>query len=312
MDISNLMMLFVRIVEQGSFSAAARSLDLSPSAVSRQISGLEDHLGVRLLNRSSRSLTLTEEGDAFHQRCLAIARQIDDAQAMVTHMADRVQGTLRVSATDAFAKAHLLPLFPDFLGRYPDLQLHLDLTDDPVDLAAKGVDVAIRFSEQVEDGSLVARRLARNRRVIVATPAYLARHGVPASPDDLLTHNCLRLYPVSRWNDWEFESNGVTHSVTVKGNFEASSADAVYHAALAGVGIARLSLYVVAEDLRAGRLVHLLPEFSHETADLLAVFPTRRNLSPKVRVFVDYLVEQFGDVPPWEREPASAPARGGA
>jgi DNA-binding transcriptional LysR family regulator len=204
MDISNLMILFVRTVEQGSFSAAARALSRSPSAVSRQIAALEDHLGVRLLNRSSRRVTLTEEGRTFHERCLRIVAEIDDVQAQMAHMAQHVQGTLRVTATVAFAKAHLLPLFPEFLKLYPELALHLELTDRLVDLAEEGVDVAIRFTEQVEDESLVARRLVHNRRVVVAAPSYLALHGTPRVPEDLLAHNCLRMYSVSSFNDWEF------------------------------------------------------------------------------------------------------------
>ncbi len=302
MDISNLMQVFVRTVDQGSFSAAARTLGLSPSAVSRQIGGLEDNLGVRLLNRTSRHVTLTEEGKEFYARCARIAAEIDEVQELVAGMSHKVQGTLRVAATVAFAKSRLLPLFPEFLKRYPDLTLHLELSDRPVDLVAEGIDVAIRFTEQIDDDSLVARRLAPNRRVIVAAPSYLQRHGTPQAPDDLLQHNCLRLYSVSRWNDWEFEQDGRTRHVEVGGNFEANSADAVYHAALAGLGIARLSLYLVCDDLRSGRLVRVLPEYTHDKAELLAVFPHRRNLSPKVRAFVDFLVEQLGDVPSWERE----------
>lgn len=300
MDISNLMILFVRTVEQGSFSAAARALSLSPSAVSRQIAALEDHLGVRLLNRSSRRVTLTEEGRTFHERCLRIVAEIDDVQAQMAHMAQHVQGTLRVTATVAFAKAHLLPLFPEFLKRYPELALHLELTDRLVDLAEEGVDVAIRFTEQVEDESLVARRLVNNRRVVVAAPSYLALHGTPRVPEDLLLHNCLRMYSVSSFNDWEFANEDGTRVLEVQGNFEANSADAVYHAALAGLGVARLSLYLVHADLEAGRLVRLLPAYTHEKADILAVYPHRRNLSPKVRAFVDFLAENLSDAPDWE------------
>jgi DNA-binding transcriptional LysR family regulator len=300
MDISNLMILFVRTVEQGSFSAAARALSLSPSAVSRQIAALEDHLGVRLLNRSSRRVTLTEEGRTFHERCLRIVAEIDDVQAQMAHMAQHVQGTLRVTATVAFAKAHLLPLFPEFLKLYPELALHLELTDRLVDLAEEGVDVAIRFTEQVEDESLVARRLVHNRRVVVAAPSYLALHGTPRVPEDLLAHNCLRMYSVSSFNDWEFANEDGTRVLEVQGNFEANSADAVYHAALAGLGVARLSLYLVHADLEAGRLVRLLPAYTHEKADILAVYPHRRNLSPKVRAFVDFLAEHLSDAPDWE------------
>lgn len=302
MDSASLMTLFVRAVDHGSFSAAARALGLSPSAVSRQVRRLEDGLGVRLINRSTRSITLTEEGHAFYERCARIVADIDEAQALVMSMGEHVQGRLRVTATVAFAKAHLLPLIPEFLRRYPELKLVLELTDRPVDLVAEGVDVAIRFTEQIADTSVVARKLANNKRVICASPAYLELNGVPERPADLLRHNCLRLSTVTSWNDWEFDEPDGKRILRVTGNFEANSADAIYHAVLAGVGIARLSTYLVAEDLLAGRLARVLPEYTYEKADILAIYPDRRNLSPKVRAFVDYLAGCLGPVPPWERQ----------
>lgn len=297
MDISNLMVTFVRTVQQGSFSAVARELDISPSAVSRQVGALEDHLGVRLLYRSSRRVTLTEEGRAFHERCLAIVAQIDDAEAEMANLSQEVRGTLRVTATVAFAKARLLPLFAEFQKRYPRLSLHVELTDRHVDLAEEAVDVAIRFTEQVVDDSVVARRLMHNRRMVVASPAYVAQHGLPTTPEDLLAHNCLRVYEVSRFNDWEFEDATGSRVLEVKGNFETNSADAVYHAALAGLGVARLSSYLVEADIEAGRLVRLLPGYVHDKADILALYPHRRHLSPKVRAFVEFLVGRLAAEP---------------
>jgi len=297
------MSVFVRSVEEGSFSAAARSLRMSPSAVSKQIQRLEERLGVRLLNRSTRSLTLTDEGSVYYERCARISADIAEAEELVTSLAGEVRGTLRVTATVAFAKAYLLPLFPAFLKSNPGLHMALELTDRTVDLVAERVDVAIRFSEQVSDESVVGRRLARNTRVVCAAPSYLAAHGMPVSPEDLLAHNCLRLSTVQSWNDWEFADRHGTRTLQVQGNFETNSADAVYHAVLSGLGIARLSTYLVATDLAEGRLCRLLPEFVHDKSEVLAVYPNRRNLSPKVRVFVDFLAEQFGEVPPWERQP---------
>lgn len=300
MDIAHPMAVFVRAVDAGSLSAAARVLEVSPSAVSKQIRRLEDHLGVRLLNRSTRRVTLTGEGQVFYERCARIAAAIAETEALAGTMTGQVAGTLRVVATVGFAKAHLLPLFPEFLKRYPELELEIELTDRPVDLVEEGVDVAVRFTEQVADSSLVARRLAPNRRAVVASPAYLEAHGVPETPADLAGHNCLRLSTVQDWNDWDFEDGNGREVLHVDGNFVANSADAIYHAALAGLGIARLATYLVADDLRAGRLVHLLPGYRHDTADILAVYPDRRNLAPRVRAFIDFLVEQLGPVPPWE------------
>ena len=292
MDIASQMILFVQVVDRGSFSAAARVLALTPSAVSKQIAGLEDRLGVRLLNRSTRRVTLTEEGRTFYERCAKIAADISEAEALAIALGGHPQGTLRVSATPAFAKAHLLPLLPQFLERYPDLRLVLELTDRNIDLVEDEVDVAIRFTEQIADTSVVARKLASNARIVCASPAYL----------EALGHHCLRLSTVSSWNDWEFEDAKGKRVLQVQGNFEANSADAIYHAALVGVGIARLSTYLVGDDVRSGRLVRILPGYAHEKADILAIYPDRRNLSPKVRVFIDHLSEHFGPVPPWERE----------
>lgn len=299
MDLPSQMILFARVVETGSFSAAARALSHTPSAVSRQIRHLEDRVGVRLLHRSQHGISLTEEGRAFHQRCSAVAADVAEAEEFLSGMGG-VRGTLRVVATVAFGKAQLLPIIPRFLEEYPDLRLSLELTDRSVDLATDDVDVAIRFSEQIDDPDVIARKLAPNRRVICASPSYVERHGMPETPEDLARHNCLRLTTVSTWNDWEFGADG-EETLHVGGNFEANSADAIYHAALAGVGIARLSIYLIDEDLRSGRLVRLLPDYVQENSNIVAIFANRRNLAPKIRAFVDYLVGHFDGQPPWER-----------
>jgi DNA-binding transcriptional LysR family regulator len=301
MDLSSQMVLFAKVVESKSFSAAARVVGHSPSAVSRQIGNLEDRLGVRLLNRSKHGLSLTAEGHAFSERCAEVAERISDAETLVTAMGAHPQGVMRVVATVAFAKSQLLPILPEFLARYPDVQISLELTDRAVDLAAENIDVAIRFTEQIEDASVVARKLAGNRRVICAAPEYIRKFGMPHTPRDLVGHNCLRLSTVTRWNDWNLVDPEDGSPVMIKGNFEANSADGIYHAALAGIGIARLSTYLVDDDLRTGRLVRLLPDHSDEGSDILAIYSERRNLSPKVRVFIDYLIDWFGSLPPWER-----------
>ncbi|HUF86599.1 MAG TPA: LysR family transcriptional regulator [Thermohalobaculum sp.] len=301
MEISSQMVLFARVVEAGSFSAAARAVGHSPSAVSRQIAHLEDRLGVRLLNRSKHGLALTEEGRAFHERCLEVAARISDAESFVASMSDRPQGVLRVVSTVAFAKAQLLPLMPEFFERYPDVRLALELTDRPIDLSGEGIDVAIRFTEQIDDSSAIARKLASNRRVICAAPAYVARFGAPETAADLARHNCLILSTVSRWNDWHLDDPATGRRISLTGNFEANSADGIYHAVLAGIGIARLSSYLVGDDIRAGRLVRLLPDYADEGSGIFAIYPEKRNLAPRVRAFIDHLADHLGPVPPWER-----------
>ena len=302
MELAAQMVLFANVVKHGSFSAAARAMELTPSAVSKQVRHLENSLGVRLLNRSTRSISLTEAGRTFHKRCVGIAAEIEDARTQVTAMGEYPQGTLNVASTVAFGKAQLLPLCAGFLCKFPDLRISMQLTDRPIDLVAEEVDVAIRFTEQIYESSLVARKLAPNRRVICAAPAYIAVHGAPETPEALMHHNCLRLSTVAAWNDWAFESDQGKWELHAKGNFEANSADAVYHATLAGLGLSRLSTYLIGDDLRAGRLVRVLPDYVSEGSNIFAIYPARDNLMPGVRAFIDHLADHFGSVPPWERK----------
>ncbi len=300
MELSTQMMLFARVVENGSFSAAARAMHHSPSAVSKQIGQLEDRIGVRLLNRAHKGLSLTAEGRAFYERCAEVVTNVAEAEAMVVSLGDRPQGRLSVAATVAFAKAHMLPILPEFLQKYPDLSLSLELTDRHIDLAAEAIDVAVRFSEQIDDPSVVARKIVHNRRVICAAPAYIERAGLPQTPADLAHHNCLRLSTVARWNEWNFRDPDGHGPIHLSGNFEANSADAIYHATLAGIGVARLSTFLIGADLRAGRLVRILPDYIDDNSDIVAMYTDRRNLSPKIRAFIDFLTDHFSGAPPWE------------
>jgi DNA-binding transcriptional LysR family regulator len=299
-ELSSQMILFATVVDSGSFSAAARRVEHTHSAVSKQIGLLEDRLGVRLLNRTQSGISLTEAGAAFYERCSDVAAKVAEAEATVAQLVASPKGSLRVAATVAFAKSQVLPILPEFLNRYPETKIVLELTDREVDVHGAAVDVAIRFTEQVTDQSVVARKLGSNRRILVASPAWLAAFGPVSRPEDLARANCLRLTTVARWNDWAIRdaSGGV---VPIRGNFEASSADAVYHAALAGIGVARLSKYLVDDDLRSGRLVRVLPDYESVDSDLFVIYADRRNLLPRIRVFVDFLVEKFGQTPPWER-----------
>ena len=297
MDIASQMILFASVVDHGSFSATARSLGLTPSAVSKQISQLEDRLGVRLLNRSTRQISTTLEGRSFYERCAEISAGVHRAEELAQSMSGKPQGNLRIAATVAFGKARLLPLIPAFTASYPELKVALELTDRHIDLSDSDYDLAIRFPEQITDTSLVACKLASSKRHLCASPAYLDAHGAPETPEDLKNHNCLRISTVAHWNDWHFRKGDETWIFTATGNFDANSADAVYHATLAGLGIAQLSSYLVDPDIAAGRLVTLLPDYEEEASDIFAVYSDKRNLSPKVRVFIDYLVEHFRPLP---------------
>jgi DNA-binding transcriptional LysR family regulator len=303
-DIAAQMVLFAQVVENEGFSATSRKLGQTPSSVSKQIGALEDKLGVRLLKRSTRRIALTEEGRALYPRCRAIAQDVEAAHAMAVSLGKRPQGTLRVASTVAFGKAQILPILSTFLHRHPDVKITLDLIDAPVDLTSSGHDMAIRFTEQIENSAAIARKLATNRRIVCAAPSYLNARGTPATPSDLTRHNCLRLSAVQHWNDWYFRDASAADGVAMfhaRGNFEANDADAIYHAALEGLGLARLPLYLIADDVRSGRLVPVLPDHSDMHADIYAVYDDRRNLSPAVRSFIDFLVETFRPVPPWER-----------
>lgn len=296
MDIASQMILFADVVEHGSLSATARDLGQTPSAVSKQISALEDRLGVRLLNRSTRQLSVTPEGHCFYQRCASISSQVREARELVEAMGGQPQGTLRIASTVAFAKAQLLPLLPEFLEAYPDLTVNLELTDRSIDLINSDYDVAIRFSAQIESSSVIARKLTAYKRVVCASPEYVAHNGVPASLEDFSNHNCLRVSTVNNWNDWEFLMDGKDVVLTAQGNFEANSADAVYYATKAGLGISHLSTYMVASDLRAGSLLQLFPEHNGEASGIYAVYASKHHLAPKIRVFIDHFSGKFADI----------------
>lgn len=310
MDLPSQMMLFAQVVKAGSFSGAARALDHTPSSVSRQIGYLEDRVGVRLLNRSSNGLSLTGDGQAFYDRCLEISDRITEAETFANSLNHQPSGQLKAVSTVAFGKSQLLPAIPDFLSRYPQLSLSLELTDRKIGLVDAGIDLAIRFSEQLEDENDIARKIATNRRIVCAAPRYLDQFGAPARFTDLAHHNCLQLSTVESWNVWGVGDSRLQAEVNLSGNFQSNSADGIYHATLAGLGIARLSTYLVNEDIRTGRLVRILPDYMDESSDIVAVYPQRRNLSPNVRALIDFMVERFGGVPPWERHlPEENPIR---
>ena len=301
MDNQSEMAVFVRVAEAGSFSAAARALNLTPSAVSKLIGRLEDRLGARLLNRTTRRVSLTEEGHAFLQRAAPILAAIEDAERAVTELHGEPRGLLKVNASTAFAQNHLEPLIPGFLARFRELSIQLTLTESFVNLIEEEVDVAIRVG-QLTDSSLIARRLGSAQRMIVGSPDYLNKHGMPKTPDDLKHHNCLRLITGTSFNRWEFEGPGGPRAIDASGNFETNNATVLHRAALAGLGLIRAANFVVGADVKAGRLLQVLADFESPTATPVnAVYPHSRHLSPKVRAFVDMLVTTFQPVAPWEK-----------
>ena len=302
MDHLSVMAVFARVVEMESFSGAARDLGLSKSAVSKQVGRLEDRMGLRLLNRTTRRLSLTEAGAAFYQGCRRVVAEAEAAEQAVTRLASAPRGRLKVNAPMSFGVRHLAPALPDFMARYPELTVDLALNDRLVDLVEEGFDVAIRIA-RLADSSLIARRLAPNRLVLCATPAYLRAHGAPRSIDELKDHACL-LYSYQTAGDvWRLCGPGGERRLRITGRVRINNGDALLAAALGGLGVALLPCFICGQDLRAGRLIHVLPEWSSpaDTA-ITAVYPASRNLSPKVRVFVDFLAERFGGTPHWDQD----------
>jgi DNA-binding transcriptional LysR family regulator len=303
----NDMIAFVRAVERGGFSAAARDLGLTPSAVSKLVTRLEDRLGVRLLNRTTRRLALTAEGEAFFQRSQRILADIAEAEEEVGRSRVQPRGLLRVNVGTAFGMHQLVPALPDFLARYPEIQVELTITDRIVDLIEEGADLGIRLG-LLADSSLVARRICEVERVVCAAPEYLRRHGTPRTPGELRGHNCLNMANAPALRRWPFEGRDGVEHVEVSGRVSATSADALLALALRGLGVIRLTDVIVGPSIREGRLVALLADVHHrEALPLHAVYPQGRHRSPRVAAMIDFLVERFGNAP-W-RAPAPS-ARG--
>lgn len=302
MDNINEMQVFARVVDSGGFSSAARSLSLSPSAVSKQITKLEDRLGVRLLTRTTRRLNLTEEGDAFYHRVKRILAEIDEAEQAVSISKAAPRGHLRVTCSVAFGETQVAPLLPEFLDRYPEVTFELMLSDGIVDLVEEGVDVAIRQGK-LSNSAMVARKLADNRRRICAAPSYVEKFGTPETPDDLYQHNCLGFAGHPYLNEWPFRlEDGKRQVVRASGNFSANNGESIYDLLMAGLGIARAAEFMVGKHLQEGTLIEVLGDYlEDEAAPIHIVYPDPRHLSPKTRAFIDYMVEKMTPVPPWEK-----------
>jgi len=274
-DKYNEMLVFAHVVDLGSFSAAARELALTPSAVSKLISRLEDRLSVRLFQRTTRSLRLTDEGAVFFESARAILNDIEQAELQVTALQSKVTGTLNLTAISVFARTQLCQLLPEFMALHPEVRVELSLTERHVDLVSERIDLAILISEEVLDQSLISRKLATNRRVICASPEYIERHGAPKTPEDLLNHNCLTHSSIHHFNDWEFRDGGDVRVLSITGNFRTNSASALHEAVKAGIGIARLATFVTQPSLDSGELVPLLSEYTHDSLQRALSAPTR-------------------------------------
>ena len=300
MDIPGEMRALVRSVELGGFSAAARDLDLTPSALSKLVTRLEDRLGVRLMNRTTRKLALTAEGEAYFASAKRILIEIEDAETEVTRFAKSPKGLLRINAGVAFGLHQLAPALPRFLERYPEIEVEIVITDRVIDLMEEGADIAIR-SGVLRDSSLTARKICDLQRVICASPGYLKKHGIPRSPLDLLHHNCLSISAAPQLRRWPFTTRNGIETVEVKGNVSANNAETLLQLAATGVGIIRLADVIVSDGIRAGWLTPILTEVhQREPLPLSAVYLPGKHKSPRVAAFVNFLVESFSGAP-WRR-----------
>ncbi len=290
--------IFARVAAAGNMSAAGREMGLSPAVVSKRLSHMEDRLGARLFQRTTRQLKLTEMGEGFYTRVVQILKDIDEAEAYVSQLSEKVGGVLRITAPIGFARMHIGPFLPEFMKRYKDLSVEVLLRDDIVDIVGESIDLAIRVAE-LDDSSLVARKLAPCRRVICASPDYIQRYGAPKTLAELSDHSCLSL---GFQHVWRLIGPEGPVAIKVAPKLRSSSDEVVHEAQLAGLGIAVRSTWAVGDELRSGRLKIVLPEY-HETAGVAvyAVYPCRQYVPPKLKLFVDFLAQQYSPTPYWDR-----------
>jgi DNA-binding transcriptional LysR family regulator len=301
--------IFARVVELKSFSAAARHLDMSKSLVSKHVTRLEKSLGARLLNRTTRAMSLTEAGTVLYDHCVHIMEELEAAKRDMGWLHCEPRGLLKISSSVAFGSLHIVPFLPEFLALHPEVKVDMTVTDRFVDLAEEGYDVTVRITQQPTE-NLVARRLARVSHKICATPKYFARHGIPQTPADLARHNCLTYTSTSSnsLEPWRLQGPEGEIVVHASGNLKLDNAEAMSRAVLSGLGVALLPTFIISQDLQAGRLQSVLSGYRPPERSVYAVYLRNRHLPGKVRAFIDYLLGRFAPEPYWERAVA-APTR---
>ncbi len=291
---------FVEVVARGSLSAAARAEGIAPAMIGRRLDALETRLGVKLLQRTTRKLALTNEGAAFLEDCQRILSELEEAESAVAERSARATGHLLVSVPAGFGRQHVAPLLPSFLAEHRDVTVNLNLTDRIVDVVGEGVDVAIRIAS-LSDSSLVGMKLADNQRVLVASPAYLRRNGTPRTLADLARHNCLAISSEGSQRGWSFSENGKIVTLKVAGNMVCNDGAVLHDWALTGKGLAWRSMWEVGSDIEAGRLRTVLDQFAAPGNDIYAVFAQRRHLPLRIRAFVDFLRHTYSGKEYWRK-----------
>jgi len=291
---------FVEVAAKGSLTAAARSEGIAPAMIGRRLDALEERLGVKLLQRTTRKIALTNEGIAFLEDCQRILAELEDAETAVSERSARASGHLLISAPAGFGRQHVAPLIPSFLAQHGDVSVTLNLNDRVVDLIGEGIDVAIRIAA-LSDSSLIGVKLADNKRVVVASPAYIKKHGAPASLDDLVKHNCLAISSEGSQRGWTFRQNGKNVTLKVTGNMVCNDGAVLHDWALAGKGLAWRSMWEVGNAIESGQLVTVLDEFAAPGNDIYAVFAQRRHLPLRIRAFVDFLRHAYATPGYWRK-----------
>ncbi|HEX9431311.1 MAG TPA: LysR family transcriptional regulator [Burkholderiales bacterium] len=299
MDRLGAIQVFAQVVESGSFARAADRLSLSTSAASRHVAELESHLQTRLLNRTTRRVSLTESGRAFYERSVQLLADLAEAEQEASSAAVVPRGTIRLTTSVNFGVRHVAPAIAEFLARHPEVRFDVSLADRVVDLVEEGFDLAIRIGPPGAD-NLVARKLGETRLVPCASPQYLAQHGAPKTPEELARHNCFTYEYVSTRHVWRFRDRaGTEHAVRVAGSLHSNNGDLLAEAAAQGAGIVFEPAFIVGPEVRAGRLVPLLQDYVTPPVPIYALYPSRKHLSAKVRRFVDFLAERFSQAQDW-------------
>ncbi|MFZ4529691.1 MAG: LysR family transcriptional regulator, partial [Undibacterium curvum] len=279
---------FAEVAARGSLSAAARAEGVAPAMISRRLDALEERLGVKLLQRTTRKIALTNEGSSFLEDCQRILSELEEAESSVAERNASASGVLTISAPAGFGRQHVAPLIPDFLQQHQQLKLTLSLNDRVVDLIGEGVDVAIRIAA-LSDSSLIGVKLADNKRVVVAAPSYLQRHGAPKTLDELSNHNCLAFSADGSQRGWTFRQSGKNVTIKVDGNMVCNDGEVLHDWAISGRGLAWRSMWEVGAEIESGKLVSVLDEYTAPGNDIYAIFAQRRHLPLRIRAFVDYL-----------------------
>jgi DNA-binding transcriptional LysR family regulator len=292
MDILAPMQTFMRVVEAGSFTAVAAQLNTTQPTISRQIAALEEHLGARLFTRTTRTLTLTDDGRAFHEHALRALEALGEAENAVGRRRSMPSGLLRIATPAVFGRLHVVPRLPAFLARYSDVSVDLVMSDTFTDLAEQGIDLAIRIGE-IADPGLIAKRIGVVRRVTVATPGYLKAHGTPRKPTDLASHACIVYTRLATGNRWVFEAADGPLTIEVNGRYRADNSEAVREGVLAGLGIAVIPAFAFTVEIDTGKVKVLLKDHEPKRLPMHAVYPSRRFVPLKVRAMIDYLAHEF-------------------